>query len=330
MAKRFVFTGKKSFCYEDFLLPSLAADEVLVQNEYSLMSTGTENIVYNRLFEDNSHWDNWVTYPFYPGYAAIGRIVEKGDSVDVVSIGDRVVHRGPHASEAICNVKDVSIVPEGIDSQEAIWFALAKIAFMGAKAAQYFLGDTVLVIGAGPIGQMSIRWAQAAGVSAIISVDMVEARLELSRQGGAACVISQPLCDELLDEVIDASLGGLPDIVIDTTGNAVVFQEALKFAKEKGTVIILGDTGNPAGQHLSSDVITKGLVIKGAHDMHTDDIWTDEKIHPLFFQLVLSGRSSMQDVNTHVFSAEQGADAYKLVNEKRGETMAIIFDWTEI
>lgn len=327
MAKRFVFTGKQSFVCEDFSPAALAADEVAVKNDYSLMSTGTENIVFNRLFDSGTHWDNWVKYPFYPGYAAVGKIVAVGDNVKSVAPGDRVAHRGNHASEAVCKEEEISKVPEGIDAKDAIWFALAKITFMGAKAANYFLGNTVLIIGAGPIGQMSIRWARAAGVSKIIVVDMVPKRLEIAKDGGADVAINQPLSDELLDPIKEECRGELPEIVIDTTGSAPVFQEALKFAKNKGKVIVLGDTGTPTSQCLSSDVINRGLQIIGAHDCHTDEEWTSERIHQLFFSLLNTGRFPMEKLNTHTFGPDNGSEAYKIANENRGETMGIVFNW---
>ena len=168
MAKRFVFTGKQAFTCEEFAPASPAAGQVAVRNEYTLMSTGTENIVFNRMFDQGSHWDNWVKYPFYPGYSAVGTVTSVGENVKGIKPGDRVVHRGSHASECICRSGEISRVPAGIDSKDAVWFALAKITFMGAKAAGYFLGNTVLIIGAGPIGQMSIRWARAAKAAKII------------------------------------------------------------------------------------------------------------------------------------------------------------------
>lgn len=328
MAKRFVFTGKQKIDFEDFTSESLTDDSVHIKNSYTLMSTGTENIVFNRLFEAGTHWDNWVKYPFYPGYAAVGEVIAVGKNVTNFSLGQKVAHRGSHASEATVEAGEVSPVPDGIELTDAVWFALAKIAFMGARTAEYFLGDTVLIIGAGPIGQMSIRWARAAGVQTIVVVDMVDKRLELATKGGATCIISERLSDDLLEKVTSASLGNLPQTVIDTTGNAAVFNEALKFAGDRGKVIILGDTGTPSQQHLSADVIIKGLTIRGAHDCHTDDLWRAERIHQLFFSLLNSGRFPMTDINTHILKPEDYIEAYRLANEEREKTMGIIFDWT--
>ena len=52
-----------------------------VRINLSLMSTGTENIVFNRLFDPGTHWDEWVKYPFYPGYTAVGTVESTGADV---------------------------------------------------------------------------------------------------------------------------------------------------------------------------------------------------------------------------------------------------------
>lgn len=327
MTKRLVFPGEKSVELETFTVAKPGPREVLVKNHYSLMSTGTENIVFNRLFAPGTHWDKWVEYPFYPGYAAVGEVVAVGAEVSSVKEGQLVAHRGGHASDQIQDENQVFVLPKGVEPRDAVWLALAKISFMGARAANYFLGDSVLIVGAGPIGQCSVRWAKSAGCSEIICVDMVKSRLELAMTGGASHTYAQALSDELKEDVTKVLNGKQPDIVIDTTGNAAVFSECLKFAKRQGKVVVLGDTGNPERQHLSSEVILGGLQIIGAHDGLSEGEWAESRIFDLFFNFLRTGRFNMSGMNTHEFKPENCAEAYRTANERRGETMGILFDW---
>ena len=126
---------------------------------------------------------------------------------------------------------------------------------------------------------MSVRWAKAMGCRYIGSADLVEGRLALARRGGATSTFSKPLGDSL-DELKAAFGGALPRIVIDTTGHPQVFATALGVTRDWGRVVVLGDTGSPASQHLTPDVITRGLTIVGAHDGHVDDTWNDATIYP--------------------------------------------------
>ena len=307
-------------------LPPLHPGEVLVRTEFSLMSTGTENIVFNRLFDPGTHRDQWVQYPFYPGYSAAG-IVEASEA-SAFKPGDRVAARAKHQSHFVKPADECYPIPQSLPLEEALWFALAKIAWHGARVADYKLGDSVLIIGAGPIGQMSIRWARAAGVTSIIAGDAAPERLALATAGGASAVIPLPIA-QARDALLAANANGLPRVVIDTTGNADVFAAALGLADHYGRVVILGDTGRPASQKLTSDVITRGLTIVGVHDGHNTAEWNGASISRVFFALASTGRFALEGLNTHHFRPADCAKAYETANRERTKTMGIVFDWSK-
>lgn len=325
--QRLVFTGKQEVSLETFELPELGPKNVRIRNAVTLMSTGTENIVFNRLFDPGTNWDKWVKYPFYPGYTAVGVIESVGAEVTKWKVGDRVASRTSHASQVVVKEADCFALPAELPFEKAVWFALAKIAFRGACAAQYEFGDEVLIIGAGPIGQMSIRWARAAGALSILVVDAVPDRMAMAKTGGATAVIAQPIA-EARAAILEANGGRLPRVVIDSTGNAAVFSAALGLAADRGTVVILGDTGTPTQQALTGDVINRGLTVRGAHDIHDTPKWTDATITRLFTQLASDGRFSLEGLNTHFFKPEQFAEAYGIANRDRAKTMGILFDWS--
>lgn len=323
-ARRLVFTGKQEVALEEFAVADPGPGEVLVRSRRTLMSTGTENIVFNRAFAPGTHWDNWVKYPFFPGYCAVGTIVACGEGVQD-RLGQQVALRNGHASHHVV-AADKALPIEGLDPAEAAWFALAKIAFMGARRAEYQLGDQVCVIGAGPIGQMSLRWAVAAGAARVSVLDLEASRLDLARRGGATLVLSKPV-GEALDQLRAHHDGELPRVVVDTTGNAAVFAQALTAVRDQGRLVLVGDTGRPGDQHLTLDVITRGLTIVGAHDVHDDAQWNNASITRLFTRLVQSGRFSLAGVNTDVFTPEQCVEAYAAANTRRGSTMGLVFNW---
>ena len=66
MPRRIVFTGKQTLEIEKFETEPLKDGELLIKNKFSLLSTGTETIVFNRFFEPGTGTDAWVKYPFYP------------------------------------------------------------------------------------------------------------------------------------------------------------------------------------------------------------------------------------------------------------------------
>ena len=326
-AQRLIFTGKQKVLLEPFELAPPDAKSVLVKTTLSLMSTGTENIVFNRLFDPGTHWDNWVKYPFTPGYTCVGTIERLGSEVENFRVGDRVAFRVGHCSHAVKAASECYPIPAGLTFDQAVWFSLAKITFHGAQAAQYHLGDSVLIIGAGPIGQMSIRWARAAGAASIVVVDAVPNRMKLATAGGATATIVEPI-DKARAAILRAGGGKLPRVVIDSTGNAAVFAAALGLVADRGRVVVLGDTGQPARQSLTPDVITRGLTIVGAHDGHNTPEWNDATITRLFYNLATTDRFSLDGLNSHRFTPTQCAEAYEVANRDRASTMGLVFEWS--
>jgi len=326
IAQRLVFPAKQKVLLEDFDPGTPGPGQVLVRTHLSLMSTGTENIVFNRLFEPGTHWDNWVKYPFHPGYAMVGVVEKTGEGVTALKPGDRVAYRNGHRSHDIVAAEGCYPIPDNVPFEHAAWFALGKITFHGVLAADYALGDSVLIVGAGPIGQMSIRWAQAAGAANIIVVDTAATRLPLARAGGATAQVEKSIT-EAREAVLAANGGTQPRVVIDSTGNATVFAEALALAARFGRVVVLGDTGAPAQQRLTPDVITRGLTIVGAHDGLETERWNIRSIIAYFFTLVASGRFPLAGLTSHVFAPKDCAEAYATANRDRFSTMGLIFDW---
>jgi 2-desacetyl-2-hydroxyethyl bacteriochlorophyllide A dehydrogenase len=324
--QRLVFTGLRQVSLENFELEEPGPGQVRFRTEFSLMSTGTENIVFNRLFDPGTHWDLWVRYPFYPGYSAVGVVEKVGDGVSSLRPGDRIASRVSHRSVALVEENECVRIPSTLPLEEAAWFALGKITFHGAKAAAYTLGDSVLIIGAGPIGQMSLRWARADGVSDIVVVDSVPDRMAMAQAGGATATIVAGI-DQAREAVMKACGGKLPRVVIDSTGNPVVFAAALSLAADRGRIVILGDTGQPAKQSLTPDVITRGLTIVGAHDAHNTPEWNTATIGALFLRLAAEGRISLRGLTSHLFQPDQCQEAYETANRDRSKTMGILFDW---
>ncbi len=326
MEKRIVFNGIRDVELAEFDLPKIEPGKIIVRNCMSMISSGTEMIVFNRSFKKDSHWDKWVKYPFYPGYAAVGIVETAGTETALFKPGDRVVHRASHASAMVINERQCFPVPENILNEEAVWFALAKIAAMGAIKTGVGLGDAVAVIGAGPVGQMAIRWMVAAGAEKVIVIDAAGERLEHAGKGGATHLIRKT-AEGALDELAGITDGKLADIVIDTTGIAAVFPDTLRCARKYGRVVLLGDSGYPEQQHLTSDVVLKGLTITGAHDPHETPDWNSEKIIRLLFSLVERDRFNLKGLNTHLFKPEECKEAYDILNRERASTLGVLFNW---
>jgi threonine dehydrogenase-like Zn-dependent dehydrogenase len=118
-------------------------------------------------------------------------------------------------------------------------------------------------------------------------------------------------------------------MIVDTTGNSAVLTSALVMADHQGTVLLLGDTGHPGEQRLSSAVPIKGLSIVGVHDRQTISGWEDRpRIFRYVLDLMARRRFDARDLITHRYIPDQAAEAYAIANESRGQTVGIAFTWS--
>lgn len=327
MPSRIVFPGPGEVVLQSFELPGIGPRELCARTRYSLMSIGTETAMLHQRYEPDSHFARMFGFPqLKTGVLAVGCVERVGREVSEFAAGDTVYLRQAHGSHQVVRAEACSPVPAGVDLQTACWAGLAKTAFRAAWAAPFRLGEQVLIIGAGPVGQMAVRWAGIAGCADILVSDLSEFRLGHAQRGGATRILAGEVSAHA--EVIGDMDGGQgPRVVVDTTGNAAVLRDALAVTARYGKVMLLGDTGYPGRQCLTSDVMMKGLTIQATHDSHDRDGWTQRRVDRLFFQCLQDGRFDTSGLVTHTFAPRDCEAAYGLADRERGQTLGILFDW---
>jgi len=327
-----LFTGPGRVELGEEEVGGASAGKLLVETERTLISAGTEMICLDRRFEKGTSWDGWVTYPFRPGYSHVGRVLECGPETPGFAPGARVFTRAHHAGHVLVAAKDAVAVPDGVEAESAAWGALAKIVQVGVRRAEHKLGETVAVIGLGPLGQLAVRYVRLLGPRELVAIDPVAARLELARAGGATQLLARPVADCAAE--LKALTGGkMADVIYDVTGNAAVLAPALGLVRKLGTLVLVGDTGFPSAQCISDRLLVRGLRLVGAHDSNppaeaSDHApWSHRTMTELFFHYLARGQMAVRELVTHRFAPRQAAEAYATLREKRESTMGVVFDW---
>ena len=128
-------------------------------------------------------------------------------------------------------------------------------------------GDTVLVLGVGPLGLMHLAKAEMLGAGRLIAIDVLPERLEHARAFGADMALdaSATTADERRGQVREATGGLGADVVVDCSGRAETFPEALGLVRPGGTVVEAGafvDLG-PVPVNPNRDVCSPGVAILG-------------------------------------------------------------------
>jgi 2-desacetyl-2-hydroxyethyl bacteriochlorophyllide A dehydrogenase len=330
-----VFTDKDIVEVRHEPVREMGRGQILVQTQRTLISTGTECICLQRKFEPGTHWHGWVKYPFYPGYSNAGRVLAVGEGVENFQPGDRVATRAPHFQYYVADAARALKIPDGVSDEEATWFGIASIVQNGVRRAEHELGDAVVVIGLGILGQLVAQFTRLMGAREVIAIDVARPRLDMVQAHGATQVLETSVADAH-DVVAELTEGRFADVVYDVTGHPGVFSSALKLVRRFGKLILLGDTGAPSEQRLTFDVVTRGLRIIGAHDSNAPDVatdhvyWSRPNMQRLFFTYVERGQMRVADLITHRYAPTEAPQAYQMLTTDRSSAMGVIFDWTSV
>ncbi len=314
-------------------VPEPGPREVLVQTRKSLISTGTETSALHQKFEAGTHQANWIKYPFRPGYSNVGTIVKVGEGVRDFSVGDRIASRAGHSQFAIAHLERATRIPEGVSDEDAAWFAIACIVQNGIRKARHEMGDAVAIVGLGLLGQLAVQYARVIGARQVIAIDTAKPRMVMAQSHGATTLLNSA---SDVEGVKSATDGRLADVVYEITGHPAVLAMALTLVRRHGKVVVLATTPTPSKQCLTSDLVSRGLTIIGAHDNDPpkvttdDDFWTHPQMGRLFFHYLQTGRMRVDDLVTHRFDAREAPAAYTLLDTDRDHAMGVMLDWTHL
>lgn len=274
------------------------------------------------------------------GHEAVGEVVEVGEDVRTMSPGDRVLvscisacGRCRFCREAVygqCRGGGGWILGRLIDGTQAEYvrvpFAdLSAYPLPGAVTdhtavllcdilpTAYEVGvvgggvrpaDTVVVVGAGPIGLAVIITAQLYSPGRIVAVDLAPARLEAAKHFGAdAMADAADHPEDLIDDLTDG-LGA--DVAIEAVGVPEAFELCTRVVRPGGHVANIGVHSRPATLHLE-DLWSRDVTIStGLVDTHST---------PALLHMVAAGRLDVSSLVTHTFGLEQILEAYDIFSQ---------------
>ena len=308
-------------------------DQITCAALASLVSTGTETFCLAGQFDAGTFWEEWVQYPFAPGYSMTARVVAVGEGVTDVAVGDRVALPTPHAQFVTVDRAHAVAVPDGVSDEDACWASLAVTTQLGVRRAQLELGEAVGVVGLGLLGQLVVRYLRLAGARHIIAIDPDPGRLRLARDGGATATIAAT-ADAARDAIRSATGGNLLDVVFDITGHPAAFAAASTLLRPLGRLVLLGDSPRPSEQRLGPRIVADAISIIGVHagtaatHQTALDRWTGAEMTALFFDYLQDGRMSVNPLISHRVSPHDAPRLYAALTEDRSPYMGVLFDWS--
>ena len=278
------------------------------------------------------------------GYSAAGIVIECAPDVTDFRPGDRVACAGTdYASHAeiISVPRNLCVrLPERLSFAEAAFGTVGAIALQGVRLAEPTLGESVVVIGLGLVGQLTVQLLKANGCR-VFGVDIDEARIQMALASGAEAGATPA---EANDKVMAWSRGRGADaciIAAATTSNEPV-ELAGEISRLKGRVVAVGLVGMnvPRSVYYQRELTLKVSLSygPGRHDPDYEERghdypvayvrWTEGRNIEAFLDLLAAGRIDVKPLITHRFLIDDASKAYQLISGKAHETyLAVILEY---
>lgn len=339
MDKQIVFVEKNKAELLNVESQTLNANQVRVKTVFSTISNGTEraNLTGNPTVGINTKPTDEAVFPRFTGYSTSGIVVEKGEAVKNLEIGDRVaMYWTTHRSYNVVNEKNaVKIESDCVSFEEAALAHIATFPLAAIRKTRLEIGESAMVMGLGILGLFAVQLAHAAGAVPVIAVDPVKERREKALKFGADYAFD-PFESDFAQKVKDVTNGGV-NVAIEVTGQGAGLNETLDCMARFGRVALLGCTRE---SDFFVDYYRKvhgpGISLIGAHTMARPN----EESYPGYFttaddikavlKLCANKRINIKDMIEETHSPEECTKIYNsLANNKNFPTI-VQFDWERL
>lgn len=304
--------------------------EIACEAALSLISAGTELTCLRGEFEPGTFWQEWVRYPFAPGYSMVSRVAAVGEGVTGLAVGDRVFSFSPHAQRFVIAADEATALPHDVTDEQACWASLAITTQWAVRRAELRLGEAAGVVGVGLLGQLLVRWLRTAGAGRIVAIDTDARRLAIAAEGGGI-ETSLGRVDEALDG--PAGLEGALDVVFDVTGRPAALADATRLLRPLGRLVLVGDSPTPSRQHLGPRIVADGLSIIGVHANTAPPVagptapWSAATMLDLYLRFAADGRLDPTPLVARRIRPAEAPDHYRHALEHADGELGVLIDW---
>lgn len=301
------------------------------------------------LYRSGHIGDSIVREPLVLGHEAAGHVVAMGADVENVAVGDRVIVE-PGISCGQCRLcvtgrynlcprvrflgipptdglmadlvrvpaRWVHRLPDTMSDAEGAMVEPFAVGLQAVEEAQVQPGQTVVVLGAGPIGLMILQAARVRGAGTIISIDVSERPLEMAKRLGATEVLN-PRKVNVVDAVRDLTGGEGADLAIEAVGAVPTTKQAFGLVRRGGIVTLVGIASETAIPLNTVQIVRTGLQVRSSFRYAHQ--------HPVALSLAAAGRVDLHTLITHQFSAANASDAFGYVDQHKDEVIKGVIEF---
>ncbi len=347
--KAFVFHGKGKARLEEIPIPKLGYGEAVLKVTLTTICTTDIHIL---------EGDFPVNPGTVLGHEFVGRVKELGPGVEGYEIGERVavssdtpcgqcfeclgnvdgrgchahgslgafhlgaLRNGVHAEYTTVPFAQANMVkiPEELSDEQVLFVGdVISTGFSASETAGVRIGDTVVIIGQGPIGLAATVGAKLNGAGFIITVDTLPMRMEMSRKMGADVVLDASKVD-VIAEIKKLTDGRMADVSIEAVGKPETFLSALKAIRGGGVLSSIGNYGFKGSLPLPLDAFLAGVGDKKI--LTTASPGGKDRVRRLL-NMIQHGKFDLTSLITHRFSLDQIAEAYEVFQKDKNKVLKV-------
>jgi len=343
LMKRAVMTAPKIIEFDKTEIPEIGPDDVLIKI-MQIGVCGSDIHVYHGIHP-------YTSYPIVQGHETSGKVVKVGSAVTSLKLGDKVVpepqvfcgtcYPCTHGLYNICNelkvigfqqngtavdyftypAKMLVKLPEHMSYAEGAMIEPLSVAVRAVKKAGDIAGKQVLVIGAGPIGNLVAQTARGLGASAAMVSDINAFRLEKAKECGIDFTVDVSKSD--LDKEIVKNFGSevKADVIFECSGSQQGMDAAVTCARKGSDIVVVAVfSGKPAVD--MAKVNEAELRLIGTARYNIDDFRTA-------IDLVGAGKVQLLPLITDEFDFYSYSQAYQKIDEHPELTMKVMIKINE-
>ena len=338
---------------EEIPIPYSSPGSLLIKTSKTLISTGTERMlvefgkagllkkasqqpekvkmVLDKVFTDGLKTTiesvfNKIDQPLPLGYCNVGIVHETGSDVKNFKKGDRVVSNGKHAEVVNVPINLCAKVPDTVSDEEASFTILGAVALQGIRLAKPTLGETVVVIGLGLVGLMTVQLLKANGCR-VLGMDYDQNKLSLAKKFGADLVDLNREDPLTISDIFSRGRGVDAVIITASTTSDEPIRQAALMCRKRGRIVLVGVTGLKLSR---DDFFKKELTFQvsasygpGRYDANYEEKgqdypigfvrWTEQRNFEAVLDMMAAGALDVKELISHQFDINEAEKAYKLI-----------------
>ncbi|MEC4888805.1 MAG: bi-domain-containing oxidoreductase [Nitrospira sp.] len=363
--KQVIRRGLREIIVDEVADPKPSSNHVLVHPLYSLISSGTETAdihtdsLMKEVADNPSHlrkvWNimqktdpistfhevraKFAEYAVL-GYSGAGIIVEKHPTVLDLSLGQRVAYGGEgtgHGETINVGRNLIARVPDNVPFQDACFTTLGSIAMNAVRQAEIQIGESVVVMGLGLVGQLISQLVRCQG-GIVIASDLMRERVELAQKLGADFGVMAGETAVAETNALTQGRGADCVIVAVASKSSAPVKQAIQMSRERGRLVIVGacplDLSRDAMYAKELKLLMARAYGPGSYDQIYEKQgidypfsyvrWTENRNMEEFLRLLSVGKVNVKPLVTHEFNLVDAPKGYEAILNPETKSLAVL------